>query len=91
MQKMREILLPEDRNLYRLEYSHRNPEKICKEGFTKKLQPKLNSKETTFEYFESVKIFNMKFKAWGNSIKLGSMSKTTSPSNNIVRKVMFNM
>ena len=75
MQGMREILLPEDRTLSRLEGSHRNAEKIHREGLTKNLQSKLNSKETIFESFDSVKNFNKKFKTWGNSIKLGIIKK----------------
>ena len=49
--------------------------KIHREGLTKNLQSKLNSKETIFECFDSVKNFNKKFKTWGNSIKLGIIKK----------------
>ena len=75
MQKMRAILLPEDRSLSRLEGSQETQKKIHKAGLTKNLQPKLNSKETVFECFDSVKNSNKKFKTWGNSIKLGSKKK----------------
>jgi len=49
--------------------------KTHREGLTKNLQSKLNSKETIFECFDSVKNFNRKFKIWGNSIKLGIIKK----------------
>ena len=76
MQKMRAILLPEDRSLSRLEGSQETQKKIHRAGLTKNLQPELNSKETVFECFDSVKNSNKKFKTWGNSIKLGSKKRT---------------